>query len=375
MRKILKNLKVLMILAAFLAVLSASACGEDAAPAGAPETAGETYAAAAETAGETAGESDAAADAEAPAYTGVTPPETFRLLQKGAKGDDVKTLQLRLIELGYEPGTADGIFGSATKEAVKAFQKRNSLTVDGAAGAQTQARLYSADALSPEPPPEPTDVLAGAWPMLTNLSHPVGERFEPADLVLMTDYCDADLIKIKYPETQAVRTAVEALVRMLEAARADGVTRWQCSAAYRSYASQEKLLNNRISTYLKRNPDWSRGRARRAALKTVAEPGASEHHLGLAFDINVPGADAFAGTKQCAWLHANCWEYGFVVRYPEGKQEITGFTPEPWHIRYVGPEHARIMWEEDLCLEEYLALYAPAEDETPPSEAEQEAEG
>jgi len=77
----------------------------------------------------------------------------------------------------------------------------------------------------------------------------------------------------------------------------------------------------------------------------------------------VPGTSAFIGTKQCTWLHANCWEYGFIVRYPEGKQDITGFTPEAWHIRYVGREHAMKMWEEDLCLEEYLAQYRPAEAE------------
>ena len=300
-------------------------------------------------------------DEEDETASAVTPPETFRLLQKGSRGDDVLALQLRLQELGYDPGTADGIYGSGTKEAVRAFQKRNSLSADGMAGQQTQARLYAADALGPLPPQEPTDVLAGAWPMLTNPEHPVGENFVPADLVLMTDLCDPGLIKIKYPETQAVRTAVEALVTMLEAARADGITKWQCSAAYRSYAEQEKLLNNKINSYLKKNGGWSRSRARRAALKTVAEPGASEHHLGLAFDVNVPGKSAFAGTKQCTWLHANCWEYGFIVRYPEGKQEITGFTPEAWHIRYVGREHAMIMWEEDLCLEEYLERYMPPE--------------
>jgi len=314
---------------------------------------------------ETGESPDSAAETEpgaAPA-SAVTPPEVFRLLQKGSKGDDVRALQLRLQELGYDPGTPDGIYGSGTKEAVKAFQKRNSLSADGIAGQQTQDRLYAADALGPLPPAEPTDVLAGEWPMLTNLEYPVGEGFVPADLVLMTKFCDPGLIKIKYPETQAVRTAVEALVTMLEAARADGITKWQCSAAYRSYAAQEKLLNNRINSYLKRNEGWSRGRARRAALKTVAEPGASEHHLGLAFDVNVPGTSAFIGTKQCTWLHANCWEYGFIVRYPEGKQDITGFTPEAWHIRYVGREHAMKMWEEDLCLEEYLAQYRPAEAE------------
>ena len=251
-----------------------------------------------ETEGAEEGAAPAAEETSAP-FSAVTPPDTFRQLAKGSSGEDVKALQLRLLELGYEPGDADGKFGSGTREAVKAFQKRNNLSVDGIAGRQTQSLLYSPEALPPLPPPEPTDVLAGEWPMLTNLQYPVGERFVPANLVRMTDLCDPSLIKIKYPETMAVRGAIEALVIMLEAARADGIGNWQCSAAYRSYADQERMLNARINTYLKKNPDWSRGRARRAALKTVAEPGASEHHLGLAFDINVPGTSSFAGTKQC----------------------------------------------------------------------------
>jgi len=291
----------------------------------------------------------------------VAPPDRIIQLNSGSQGEEVRILQLRLRELGYlsEEAEIDGIYGPATKEAVRAFQKRNSLDADGIAGKKTQARLYSEEALSPLPPPEPVDVLAGEWPMLTNLDHPVGEDFLPADLVLMVDYCDPKLVKIKYETTQGVRTAVEALVSMLEAAREDGITKWQVSAGYRSYAEQESLLNKSINSHLRKNEGWSRSRARRAALQTVAEPGASEHHLGLSFDVNVPGASSFVSTKQCKWMHKHCWEYGFIVRYPEGKKAITGFTPEAWHIRYVGTEHSLIMRDEDLCLEEYLEKYAP----------------
>ena len=292
----------------------------------------------------------------------VAPPDRIILLKSGSSGEEVRILQLRLQELGYLEGTADGIYGSDTKEAVKAFQRRNSLSVDGIAGPQTQKRLYSEDAIPAPPPPEPVDVLAGEWPMLINLDHPVGDQFLPADLVLMTDFCDPSLVKIKYPSTLGVRTAVEALIALLEGAKADGITKWQVSAGYRSYAEQESLLNKSINTHLKKNEGWSRSRARRAALQTVAEPGASEHHLGLSFDVNVPGASNFKSTKQCRWLHAHCWEYGFIVRYPEGKKSITGFSPEAWHIRYVGTEHSLIMRDEDLCLEEYLEKYQPAED-------------
>ena len=300
---------------------------------------------------------------DASASPTVGPPENIILLKYGSKGEEVRILQLRLAELGYLTGEADGIYGDDTREAVRAFQRRNGLSVDGIAGKQTQTRLYSEDAVPAPPPPEPVDVLAGNWPMLTNQSHPVGENFLPADLVLMTDLCDSKLVKIKYPETQGVRTAVEALVALLEGAKADGITKWQVSAGYRSYEEQERMLNKSINTYLKKNEGWSRSRARRAALRTVAEPGTSEHHLGLSFDVNVPGASSFSSTKQCKWLHAHCWEYGFIIRYQKGKEKITGFSPEAWHIRYVGTEHSLIMRDEDLCLEEYLEKYQPSDEE------------
>ena len=210
-----------------------------------------------------------------------------------------------------------------------------------------------------------TDVLEGSLPILVNKEYPVGDTFQPADLVLLTEVLDSSLIRVKYKKTQAVRRAAEALETMLEAAKADGVTKWQVSAAYRSIADQQSLLNSKINSYLKKNSGWSRSRARSAALRTVAEPGCSEHQLGLAFDVNVPGTSAFKGTKQCKWLHAHCWDYGFIVRYQKGKEAVTGFSAEEWHIRYVGVEHARLMRDLDLCLEEYLQAIAEGTVENP----------
>ena len=197
------------------------------------------------------------------------------------------------------------------------------------------------------------DVLSGTLPMLVNKSSPVDEDFVPADLVLLTDVLDSSIVTVKYKSTQGVREAVEALERMLEAAEADGIKKWQISAGYRSIQDQKDTLYAKINYYLDKNPSWSQSRARSASLQTVAEPGCSEHHLGLAFDINVPGT-SFKGTKQCKWLHAHCWDYGFIVRYTEGKEKKTGFRAEPWHIRYVGVDHALIIRDNDLCLEEYI---------------------
>ena len=280
--------------------------------------------------------------------------QAMGILSVGAKGEEVSRLQQRLKDLGYLSGKVDGQFGGGTRRAVIAFQRRNGLGTDGIAGQETLTRLYSEDAMAAPENTEPTDVLAGEAPWLVNKEHPVDEYFLPADLVTMKDELDSGLVKIKYKKTRGVRAAVEALGVMLEAAKDDGITKWQVSAGYRSWDDQVGMLNAKISSYLSRNEDWSRARARRAALRTVAEAGCSEHHLGLAFDVNVPGKSSFAGTKQCEWLHEHCWEYGFIIRYQKEKEEITGFEAEPWHIRYVGISHAQYMKENNLCLEEYI---------------------
>lgn len=202
---------------------------------------------------------------------------------------------------------------------------------------------------------ETVDVLSSPLPLLVNKDYPVSDDFVPADLVLLSDVLDSSIVRIKgNRKIYAVRAAAEALETMLEAARDDGIRNWQVSTAYRSIADQQKVMNNRINYYRKKNPSWSKSRAKSAALRSVAEPGCSEHHLGLAFDINVPNTSAFKGTKQCKWLHEHCWDYGFIVRYQEDKTAITGFTAEEWHIRYVGVEHSVPMRDNNFCLEEYL---------------------
>ena len=85
----------------------------------------------------------------------------------------------------------------------------------------------------------------------------------------------------------------------------------------------------------------------------MAQPGTSEHELGLAVDIN-PDETMGTGQELYDWLLAHAWEYGFIKRYPADKVDITGISNEPWHYRYVGQEAARAITEQGLCLEEYL---------------------
>lgn len=285
-----------------------------------------------------------------------TPSATPAMLSSGSSGDEVKALQSRLQQLGFYSGVLDGDYGKGTRAAVKLFQAQHGLDDDGIAGQKTLEMLYSSAAqpMLITPTPAAVQVLAGSQPMLVNRQHPVASDFAPADLVNLSEYCDSSLVKIKYDGTQGVREATDALIRMLEAAKADGITSWQVSAAYRSYADQQRIFDNKVKSFQNNNPDWSLSRCRSAASVTVADPGASEHHTGLAFDMTVPNTSMFLGTKQCTWLHQHCWEYGFILRYTDEKQQITGFAGEAWHIRYVGTEHSLAMQQSGQCLEEYL---------------------
>jgi len=284
-----------------------------------------------------------------------SPSPTPPAMSSGDSGEEVRRLQTRLKDLGFYTGEVDGAFGKGTKSAVTLFQKQHNLDADGIAGQMTLKILYSNDAhrIVVTPTPETIQVMAGSMPLLVNKDKPVGSDFIPSDLVDMSTYCDSSLVKIKYDGTQGVREAVDALLTMLKAAKDDGITNWQVSAAYRSYQDQVDIMESNVKSYMNSN-GLSRKQAESAAKQTVADPGTSEHHTGLAFDMTVPGTSTFKGTKQQKWLHEHCWDYGFIIRYTDEKQEITGFLGEEWHIRYVGTEHSKIMQEKGWCLEEYL---------------------
>lgn len=276
------------------------------------------------------------------------PSETPASLSKGDAGDTVRAMQERLKILGYYNGNVDGDFGGGTQEAVRLFQSQNSLNVDGVAAEQTLSLLYSDDArqAAVTPTPDPS-----AMPSLVNKKYPVSSDDRPGNLVLLRNVLPSSLVYVKGSEIEGDRTAVAALQTMLEAAAADGVTGWQISAGYRSYNYQQTLFDRQVKQY--QAEGMSRDKAVSATRLTVADPGTSEHHTGLAFDVTVAGT-TFKGTDQQKWLHKNCWDYGFIIRYQEDKEKITGFLAEAWHIRYVGVKHSVVMRDKNLCLEEYL---------------------
>lgn len=288
------------------------------------------------------------------------------VLRSGSQGEEVWQLQERLQELGYYSSAVDGQFGPGTKSAVIAFQQQHGLDADGIVGEGTKAVLYS-DAAQPKPnatptaPPTAVPDVVPAWvrsdgmPLLVNRENFMPEGYQPVELVDMSTYCPSSIVKIKYSGTQAERVAVDALITMLKVAHTQGITVWQVSAAYRGESYQQQLFDQQVQEYIDKN-DLSYDEAVSATKLTVMEPGSSEHHTGLAFDITVPGV-AFKGTEQAEWLAENCWDYGFIIRYASDKEDITGILAEPWHIRYVGTEHSIPMRQQNLCLEEYIAKY------------------
>ncbi|MBQ4095060.1 MAG: M15 family metallopeptidase [Oscillospiraceae bacterium] len=137
--------------------------------------------------------------------------------------------------------------------------------------------------------------------------------------------------------------AYAALEEMYAAASKEGISLWTASG-YRTYDYQKNLYEN----YAARD-------GYDEADRYSARPGNSEHESGLAFDVNDP-SESFHGTPEAIWLEENCAKYGFIIRYPKGKEDITGFMYESWHIRYVGTEIATVIMENGICLEEYFDI-------------------
>ena len=145
------------------------------------------------------------------------------------------------------------------------------------------------------------------------------------------------------------------LTAMLEACKAAGL-RPVVRSSYRSQATQKRLYENKVSQW--KGYGYSDADARKKAATIVAPPGTSEHQMGWALDI-VDASYQVLNEKQATmpaqmWLMEHSWEYGFILRYPVNKSDVTGIIYEPWHYRYVGKEYAKAIYESGLCLEEWL---------------------
>ena len=150
---------------------------------------------------------------------------------------------------------------------------------------------------------------------------------------------------------QIDKRCIGELQEMLKAMKKEGINNIWVQSAYRDVKYQEELYNKSVKEYLYYG--LSKEEAQELTNKYINKPRESEHNLGLAVDFNNVDND-FKNTKAYNWLKTNAKDYGFIMRYPEEKKEITGIEYEPWHWRYVGKEHSYKMEELNMCLEEYI---------------------
>ena len=180
--------------------------------------------------------------------------------------------------------------------------------------------------------------LVDGMPILVNPTHAIPEGYVP------------QVTPITGSEYQFDVNAVSYLNQMMGEAYDQGVILYPISA-YRSNESQTRNFNRKLEE--NKASGLSDEEAYAMTAKYIAVPGTSEHSLGLAVDLNSLD-ESFDQTQAFQWLQEHCADYGFILRYPKDKVEITGIAYEPWHYRYVGKEHAKAIMEKGICLEEYL---------------------
>lgn len=196
-----------------------------------------------------------------------------------------------------------------------------------------------------EPTPLPNELIDPASiTVFIDKTHSLPADYVPESLVTPYINSTSDVIQVN-------EKAADALKSMAAAASDSGVTLY-LTAGYISYETQDDYFNDRAGMV---------GEAE--ANKTIAKAGFSEHQTGLAFDFSDEPSGtnttvAFADTDAGKWLIEHAWEYGFIMRYPEGKEAVTGYTYQPWHYRYIGKDVAKAIHEagENYTLEEYYKI-------------------
>ena len=186
----------------------------------------------------------------------------------------------------------------------------------------------------------------GGYLFLVNKDYRIAADYVPDDLV-MPD------VKRTSGSVMMRKEAAQALEQMFEAAKEEKINLVAVSG-YRSYQTQRAIYNRRLKAAGKAHVD-----------RFVALPGTSEHQLGLAMDVTRPKTDglsrSFGQTKEGQWLLKNCYRFGFILRYKEEWEDVTGYGYEPWHIRYVGAEHALRIQEWDVPFETYVEALRAAQ--------------
>lgn len=184
-----------------------------------------------------------------------------------------------------------------------------------------------------------------AYDIIVNKSRNLSGSYVPEDLVPL----DGIPTSLQNPEVNQLRkVAYEALKELFTKAKEEKSFELYARSGYRSYNTQVSLYNSYVSNH-----------GQEAADKFSAKPGQSEHQTGLAMDITCEAMNylldvTFGDTEEGKWVAENAHKFGFIIRYPKGKEEITGYQYEPWHLRYVGVTLANEVYESQLTLEEYF---------------------
>lgn len=263
---------------------------------------------------------------------------------------------------GFDQGKADWVYASAMEEPAAPGEPEQPVEPEESVipdeeptDSEDPAAEPSQSPETPAAPPieQPTtpvksvltieEANAQGMLLLVNKQNPISSDYKPNDLSPVKYYAENRTAASRYLRTEAA----DQFHKLVEAAREQGYT-LVMTTAYRSYGFQQILWNNYVA---------AEGEA--AAARYSAKPGESEHQTGLAVDVTSPSVEyqltgSFGETPEGAWLAENAPRFGFIIRYPQGKEHITGYLYEPWHLRYVGEAVATEISSNGLTLEEYL---------------------
>ncbi|RKQ33202.1 D-alanyl-D-alanine carboxypeptidase family protein [Oceanobacillus halophilus] len=288
----------------------------------------------------------------------ITAPRT--LLQKKDQGKSVTQLQEALNQIGYDIDT-NGIFSELTTWAITDFQLQHEDLMDiGIYNKETEKVINqyiekneTIEAGKGLPFLEETvstdsgaQIIANPYDQLSIVNK---------EYALPNDYIPEDLVipNVRFPFTEELpkkqmrEIAADALEEMFAAADEEGLELY-AQSGYRSYERQEVIFAANVDVH-----------GEKEANNFSARPGESEHQTGLTMDISSPDVgfkliEEFGDTEEGKWVQEHAADYGFIIRYPKGKEEITQYQYEPWHLRYVGKKAAKEMMEQEMTLEEYL---------------------
>lgn len=197
--------------------------------------------------------------------------------------------------------------------------------------------------------------------VLVNQKQKLPDDYAAIDLMVANDLASmlpTDIFSVSKVDTQLNKRAADAMMLMVQEAYSKGIQGYILVSGHRDLAYQVTLFQRKVQQFMDQGLDAEAAAAQ--AKEIVAVPGESEHHTGLALDLpsknHINLETSYLETPNGLWLSENAWRFGFVIRYPEDKTEITGISYEPWHLRYVGKPHSEIMQRQGWCLEEYIEV-------------------